>query len=263
MNKEVLLSIDPQNDFCDPNGALYVGGAEKDMDNLASFIKKYGKKLHDIHVSLDSHQEIHIAHPIFWINDKGEHPSPFTVICKDDVINGVWKAARPTFQKRAEDYVTKLKKDGRYVLCIWPPHCRVGSWGFGVFPSVFDALSNWEKENFAKVGFVTKGNNPFTEHYSIVKADVEDPSDPTTKLNTGFIDVLKEADKIFITGEALSHCVANSITDIATAFGDENIKKFVLLEDTSSNVTGFERLGQEFVNKFVSKGMQLAKTTDF
>ena len=33
MSKRIeLLIIDPQNDFCDPSGALYVGGAENDMD---------------------------------------------------------------------------------------------------------------------------------------------------------------------------------------------------------------------------------------
>ena len=30
-----LLAIDCQNDFCDPDGALYVPGAENDMTHLA------------------------------------------------------------------------------------------------------------------------------------------------------------------------------------------------------------------------------------
>ncbi len=36
--KNALLIIDAQYDFCHPNGALYVPGAEKDMKKLNGFI---------------------------------------------------------------------------------------------------------------------------------------------------------------------------------------------------------------------------------
>ena len=68
MSKRIeLLIIDPQVDFCDPNrGALYVPGAEQDMKRLAKMIGRLRDKLADVHVTLDSHHFIHIAHPIFW-----------------------------------------------------------------------------------------------------------------------------------------------------------------------------------------------------
>jgi nicotinamidase/pyrazinamidase len=75
--------------------------------------------------------------------------------------------------------------------------------------------------------------------------------------------VLKAADEILITGEALSHCVANSIRDIANNFGDDNIKKFVLLEDTSSNVNGCEKMGQDFVKEMIGRGMKITTTKDW
>ena len=75
-----LLVIDPQKDFCDPTGALYVKGAEKDMERLAAMVDKNGDKIDDIRVTLDSHQKIHIAHPICWQDAKGNHPAPFTII---------------------------------------------------------------------------------------------------------------------------------------------------------------------------------------
>jgi hypothetical protein len=40
-NKAVLLVIDPQVDFCDPKGNLYVNGADKDMVRLADMVNKY------------------------------------------------------------------------------------------------------------------------------------------------------------------------------------------------------------------------------
>jgi nicotinamidase/pyrazinamidase len=264
-----LISIDCQNDFCTPQGpggekaALLVGGADADMKRLAAFINKNQSRLSEIHCTLDSHQVIHIAHPIFWVDSKGNHPNPFTLITTDDVKKGTWRAFNPRWQSRAQTYVDTLAKNGRYVLCIWPPHCLIGTWGQSIVPEVANALYKWEEKTFSRINIVAKGSNYFTEHYSGVQADVEDPSDPSTKLNTNIIDALTEADEILITGEALSHCVASTIQDIANNFGDDNIKKFVLLEDTTSSVTGFEKLGQDFVKNMTARGMQRTTTKDW
>ena len=264
-----LLTIDPQCDFCIANGpggekgALVVGGADNDMTRLATFITKNKKRIEEIHCTLDSHQSVHIAHPIFWINSKNEHPNPFTVITVDDVKNGTWKTSYPPFQKRAQTYVETLAANKRYALVIWPPHCIIGSWGASIVPTVSNALIDWETTKFNRVNYVPKGSNFFTEHYSGVKADVEDPSDPSTKLNTNLIDALQVADEVVTTGEALSHCVANTVRDIANEFGIDNIKKLTLLTDTTSSVTGFEKLGQDFVLEMAAKGMKLTTTKDW
>lgn len=264
-----LITIDPQNDFCiktgpgGESGALVVAGADADMVRLGAFINKHQKRLSEIHCTLDSHQVIHIAHPIFWVNSKGEHPNPFTLISNDEVKNGVWRAFNPRWQSKAQEYVAKLTANARYPLVIWPVHCVIGSWGHSIVPAVQKALQEWEEKTFNRVNFVAKGSNLFTEHYSGVQADVPDDADPSTKLNTALIDTLNEADEILITGEALSHCVANTIRDVAAKFGDDNVKKFVLLEDTSSNVTTFEKLGRDFVTEMVKKGMKVTTTKDW
>jgi len=259
-----LLIIDPQFDFCDPKGALYVPGAEKDMERLAQMILKGKNKISDIRITMDSHRCLHIAHPIWWVDEKGNNPQPFTMIELSDVDgdNPKWRAANPGFQKRSVDYVKRLKSNGKYNLLIWPPHCLIGSNGHQVYKPLFDSLIEWEK-GFAAVDFVTKGVNMFTEHYSAVKADVEDPDDYSTRLNTGFIEKLKDADKILIAGEALSHCVASTVKDVAEEFGEDQIKKFVLLEDASSPVAGFEDLALDFVKEMTDRGMESAKTLDF
>lgn len=97
----------------------------------------------------------------------------------------------------------------------------------------------------------------------LLQADVPDPSDASTNLNTELIQRLQVADLIGITGQALSHCVANTIRDIASNFGEENIKKFVLIEDTTSSVGGFENLGEEFVKEMTARGMQVCKADEF
>lgn len=254
--------IDCQNDFCDPSGSLFVPCANEDAQRIAAMVTRLGNRLDDIHVTLDSYRTVDIAHPIFWSDSRGRHPSPFTLISATDVRDGIWLATNPGMQKRSLEYVETLEQNNRYVLCVWPEHCIIGTKGHSIYPSVSDALIEWEKENFALVDYVTKGSNPFTEHYSAVQADIPDPEDENTQLNTALLDILANADIVLICGEALSHCVANTVKDIADNFGDDNIKKLVLLEDTCSNVPNFESLGDNFVKEMIARGMQTSSSVN-
>lgn len=262
MQKVHLVIIDPQNDFCDPKGALSVPGADQDMTRLALMIDRIGTKLEDIHVTLDSHHLVDIAHPIFWKDSAGNHPNPFTIITAADIKDDKWTTTNPAHFTRAYEYVKALDANGRYPLCIWPPHCRIGTWGHTLYPAIEKSLTGWEQQ-FAMVDFVTKGSNIWTEHYSAMKADVPDPSDPTTQINTEFINTLMDADIIAVAGEASSHCVANTVRDIADAAGDDFLKKITLLTDATSPVPGFENLATDFINEMTSRGMKISKTTEF
>lgn len=262
MRRELLI-IDPQHDFCNSAGALYVPGAIEDIERLTTMIDRCGDRIDDIHVTLDSHHYVDIAHPIFWKDSKGNHPLPFTIISLEDVKNGKWTTTNPGWITRVTAYLQALVTGGRYPLCIWPPHCLIGSNGAKVSPNLFESLLHWEEKEFAMVDYVTKGSNFWVEHYSAVQAEVPDPEDPGTQLNIPLIETLQKADVIGISGQATSHCVANTIRDIAKNFGEENIKKFVLLEDTSSSVPGFEQLGLDFIDEMVSRGMQVANSIDF
>ena len=259
-----LVIIDPQNDFAQTTGSLYVKGAENDMSRLAKMVKRLGSKIDDIHVTLDSHHLMHVAHPIFWKNSKGQHPNPFTLITLDDVKNGNWFATVPSLHGRAVKYVEELQKNQRYVLCIWPPHCLIGTPGHNVVPELREALMEWEQTNLAIIDFVTKGSNYMTEHYSAVRADVLDAQDPSTQLNTEFIKTLMDADIILLAGEASSHCVRNTVTDTANGFNDDSyIKKMILLKDAMSPVPGFEKFEEDFINEMTARGMQISTTVDF
>lgn len=266
-----LVVIDPQNDFCDPDkGALYVKGAEDDMSRLANLVNTFGDKLDDIHVTMDSHHLIHVAHPIYWKDSAGNHPAPFTIITAQQVRDGVWTTTRPNWLRHtrkdfgALDYLEALEANGKYPLCIWPPHCLIGHWGHNVFPELLTALDNWEEKEFAAVNYVTKGSNYHTEHYSAVCADVPDPTDHTTDMNKGFLQTLIEADEILLSGEAGSHCLASTGRDSDGYFDDSSfVKKLVLLEDTTSPVPGFEGLQDSFIKDMTAKGMRVTTVADY
>lgn len=259
-----LLIIDPQFDFVNKNGALSVPGAQEDMERLAAFIDRAGSKLDDIHVTLDSHHPLHVAHGIFWKDSHGDHPNPFTIITAKDVQDGKWMASMPKFQRWCIEYTESLEKNGKYPLCVWPSHCLIGSNGAKVDETLFKSLLKWQENEFAVVNYVTKGSNIKTEHYSAVKADVTDPKDPSTQINTNLINALMEADLIALAGEAGSHCLASTGRDVAEAFGDDSyVKKLVLLTDATSPVPGFEKLQEDFIKEMVARGMQLSTTDKF
>jgi nicotinamidase-related amidase len=278
MAKKVhCLIIDPQNSFCVADGpitdeakktryhgTLVVPGALADMERLAKMINRVRTKLADIHVTLDSHHLVDVAHPIFWRDNKGSHPGPFTIISAKDVETGVWSPVVVSLYKRMLAYVQGLEKNGRYPLCIWPPHCLIGTWGHNVVDCLSDALLEFESEEFAVIDYVTKGSNIYTEHYSAVVADVPDPEDPGTQLNTRLVDTIMEADIIAVAGEAGSHCLRHTVTDIANAFGDDKyIQRIVLLTDATSPVPGFEKQQADFIKEMTARGMQLSTTVDF
>ena len=257
-----LLVIDPQIDFCDPGGALFVPGADGDMVRLAQMVERLAPRLDQIHITLDSHHLVDIAHPIFWQDERGNSPAPFTIISAEEVETGRWKAAQPQARGRAAAYVQALARHGRYPLCIWPPHCLLGSRGHDVQPVLFEALQSWE-QRYAVVDYVQKGSNIYTEHYSAIQADVPDPSDPSTQVNTVLVESLKQADILAVAGEAGSHCVANTVRDLAQFGGDLLVSKIVLLRDAVSPVGGFEAFEDSFVSEMTARGMQGSSTTEF
>lgn len=267
-----LLLIDIQNSFIIPDTEydglagghlnLCVEGAKEDSDRTATFISKHKDKLTDIHMTLDSHHVIHIASPVFWKDQAGNHPNPFTVITADDVRKGVWQATKRSLQAKALAYVESLETNGRYVLCIWPPHCIIGTKGHAIYEPVRRAVHEWEK-NFGIVDFVTKGSNPYTEHYSAVKADVIDHADPSTQLNMNLIQTLTDVDYLLIDGQALNFCLNFTVTDVANNVSADLAKKFVILEDATSPVKGFEALTDNFIADMKNRGVQFSTTTQF
>lgn len=272
MKKIHLLLIDPQNDFCNPDGTLFVNGAQEDCKRVAHFINRISRKLDDIHVSLDQHHTFDISHPTAWVDSSGNHPAPFTPIFKEDVERGKWQASIPGLQNRFLEYVGRLQANGRYTHLIWPKHCLIGSWGSVIDPVVFNALKEWEEQKPGRiVDYVTKGSNPFTEHFSAIQAEVPDNNDVSTQLNTRLIQSLIEADDVLIAGEASSHCVANTVRDIANNFGNiDFVKKLVYLTDASSAVPGddgtgktFKQYEEDFIKDLVSKGMRISTTKDY
>ena len=272
-----LLVIDPQNDFCDlPEAyrpvdpltrglqmpALPVAGAHADMQRLAAFVDNARSALDAICITLDSHHRIDIAHPGFWITGEGQAVSPFTTITAAQVRAGAFRPRDAAALSRALAYLDELDARGRYTLMVWPVHCEIGTWGHNVHADLKASLSAWEEHKLAAVQAVTKGENPWTEHYSAMQAEVPDEADPHTQLNRALIDELDRADLLLIGGEASSHCVKATTEHIVANLPSRDTSKVVLLTDAMSPVAGFEAQHESFLAGMQAKGVRLATCDD-
>lgn len=278
-----LLGVDPQIDFMgDDSGApfseeltsglvrsasLPVPGAIADMERFAALVDRLSNRLADIHITMDTHRTMHIAHPEFWLDANGQHPAPFTIISADDVRNGIWQPRRR--RDYVIEYLDALAAEGKFPHMIWPPHCRIGDWGHAVYPPLHAALTRWERDRFGCVNYVTKGSSLWTEHFGALMAQVQDPTDPSTQLNTGLILALQDADIIGVAGEALSHCVKTTIEQIADNIGDEHVRKMHLITDCMSPVAqppggpDFPEIGRQFLRDMEARGMTLTTSDQF
>jgi nicotinamidase-related amidase len=239
-----LVVIDPQNDFCDSRGSLYVEGAEDDIERLAAHLVQDGQRYSDIFVSLDSHDTMAIFHPKFWRDSHGCGPVPFTAITEDDYNRGKWRAASDGFGRYAEKMFSVMARKNIPSLVIWPEHCVVSTWGHNLAPRLQEALAAWRDSSGKPVRYIFKGENPYTEQFSIFEG--LDDSWPGTAFNRELYSRLAGASEVTFAGEALTHCVEASVTSYITRCGDiPDGQEIFILSDCSSPVANFDRKSSE------------------
>lgn len=228
-----LLIIDPQNDFCNPAGALYVPGAEEDIWRLTRFLRNdcARRVVNKVYVSLDTHVVQQIFHPVWWRSSQGEHPEPFTVISHRDVVEGRWVPADPDRFNQSLSYVEALETGGKHQLVIWPEHCLAYTHGWQIAKELAMALHDHAQGSAGFATMIHKGENPITEFYSVVEPEVvHDPRE----VNTVLLETLSRYDTVFVAGQARSHCVLSTLESFAKK--PALLAKTVLLSDCTSDV---------------------------
>ena len=85
-----VLAVDVQNTFCIPDFELFVAGrsgtgAVDDNRRLCEFIYRNLGTITRIFPSLDTHEAMQIFHPLWLIDEDGNHPEPYTLVSAEDV----------------------------------------------------------------------------------------------------------------------------------------------------------------------------------
>jgi nicotinamidase-related amidase len=251
-----LLVVDMQNTFCSPGFELFVAGrsgtgALDDARRLTEFVYRNLDTVTQVVPTLDTHQALQIFHRVMLVDEQGNHPEPFTLVTADDVESGRWRinptaaaglGLDPDYAEQHLRYYTRtLEEGGKYNLTIWPFHSMLGGIGHALVSAVEEAIFFHSIARQAPLDFQPKGDNPLTEHYSILGPEVEYDleGEPLGVRNLPLIERLLQYDAVVIAGEAKSHCVAWTIEDLLS---DPTVQerglqeKVYLLEDCTSPV---------------------------
>lgn len=252
----VLAVIDAQLDFISPDiGNLCVPGAVEDIDRLNRFIYGNIGTISHIVASLDTHYIFQPFHRRNWQAGsrptvhtigarkgqsylEGEMPDPFTIITLSDLDRDAWRPTR--LPARMREMLVKLESEGKKQLVIWPFHCILGSPGHAFDPTFLEAMFFHSAARSDQYDATVKGVSQSSEHYGILKAEVEFPDDDKTQLNIRVLDRWEKADRVYFAGQAKSHCVLETLNQVVSLFSgqgkDDVLKKLFVLEDCMSSV---------------------------
>lgn len=285
--KTWLMLIDVQNTFCIPGFELYVGGrsgtgAVDDNRRLVEFIYRNLGSITHISATLDTHRAQQIFHPVFFIDAEGNHPAPYTDIHASDLLAGKWRfnpalAAQfgisPEYgQEMMLHYTKTIEAKGKYALTIWPYHAMLGGIGHALVPIVEEAVFFHALVRLDQPDFEIKGDKPFTENYSVIGPEVlTGPMDePLGARNPKFIEQLQQFDRLYIAGQAKSHCIAWTVADLLEdirAVDPSLAEKVYLLEDCTSpvvvpGVVDHTEAAQAAFARFAEAGMKIVQSTE-
>ena len=251
-----LVAVDVQNTFCTPGFELFVAGrsgtgALDDSRRLCEFVYRNLGAITQVFPTLDTHGALQIFHRVLIEDPHGRPPPPFTNVTSAEVAEGRWRVNPAAAEGLGLDasyaeehlryYTQALEEGGKYSLTIWPFHAMQGGLGHALVPAVEEALFFHTIARYAPAGFQPKGDNPLTEHYSMLGPEVEEDreGEPLGRRNQPLIEELLRFDAVVIAGQAKSHCVAWTIQDL---LHDPTVQergleeKVYLLEDCTSPV---------------------------
>jgi nicotinamidase/pyrazinamidase len=265
--KVALILVDYQHDFVDPTGTLSVPGSQDDVARLLTWFYANAHRISSVYASLDTHIPFQIFYSSWWKNpETGEHPQPFTVITEEDVIGMKWvPLIDPDWSTR---YVHQLKQKAKKDLMIWPYHTMEGTLGHMLVAPISETIAWHSAARDTQPTYIVKGLTPRTEFYGIFGAEIPDPDVPESGLNVTLLDAVMKHDKVYIAGEAKSHCVLETERQLVSRFGNqaELMKRLYFLRDCTSSVKhpaiDFDALAEEELGNMERLGVQMAVSTD-
>ncbi|WP_028328784.1 nicotinamidase [Brachyspira alvinipulli] len=216
-----LLIVDPQRDFVDiKKGALAVNGAIEDIKKITRFIYSNMDRIANIYVTLDTHRYDSIFHPIMWKDALGNVVSPFTEVTLDKIESN---EIIPVYDRDIQiNYVRALEKQGSQNLMIWPYHCLHYTDGWLIEKQLSNMLLFFEMSKKVSVKKILKGQDAFTEMYGVLRAEVI--TENSMKYDNSWVYEIKNADDIYVCGEAKDYCVYETIKQFCEIYNnDKNI----------------------------------------
>jgi nicotinamidase-related amidase len=232
------------------------------MKRLARFVGDARNVLEGIIITMDTHPTVSIERTTFWRQGNGARVAPLTQITEKDVVEGLYLPRNDSLRGEVEAYLRALEAGGRYRLMVWPVHCVLGTWGHNIHRALAGEIGAWEEQAQCSALKVLKGMNPMTEQYSAVRAEVPRADDPKTRTNELLVAKAKPGKGLLlVAGEASSHCVAATMTDLLETLTADERRRVVMLNDCMSPIHGFESAAEKFFERATAQGVSLMNAT--
>jgi nicotinamidase-related amidase len=269
------FGIDVQVAFCSPGASLFVPGAVEDTRRTVEWLYRNLDRVTGLYFSMDTHRVFQIFHPAWWVDREGRHPAPFTPITSEEVRAGRWSPI--SHPKESLEYCLRLEKSGKYVLTIWPYHALLGGVSHALEPAMMEAALFHSLVRKRQTHFETKGTHALTENYSVLSPEVRELGGQVVgNFNAPFLKLLLEYDRVYVFGQAKSHCVLSTLNDVRDYIQANDPKladRIYVLEDAMSPVPpppinplppalDFPRIATEAIEAYRKAGFHIVKTTD-
>lgn len=170
MNKRILIAIDPQRDFAEEDGALYVPGAKEAVENIKKFMFANKDELLGVVFTADNHPSDH---------------------CSFKVNGG-----------------------------LWDEHCVQGTAGQEILPELIETC----KSAGLNYHVLLKGEHSDKEEYSAFGRSRGMGN--LTMLRSETRTVMTHTNRFVVCGFCGDYCVKDSVADLISAVGAENVEIF-------------------------------------
>jgi nicotinamidase-related amidase len=281
-----VLAVDIQNTFCIPDFELFVAGrsgtgAVDDNRRLCEFLYRNLGEITQIFPSLDTHHAMQVFHAIWLVDERGDHPAPYTLVSAEDVATARWRLNSAVAEALGIDidyaerhlayYTRRLAEGGKYDLTVWPYHAMLGGIGHALVSAVEEAIFFHGLARYSSPDFQVKGDNPLTEHYSMLGPEVTEGPDGDRLVgkNTELIEKLLTFDAVVVAGQAKSHCLAWTIDDLLDDEGlrERLAERTYLLEDCTSavvvpGVVDYTDEADAAFERYAAAGMHVVRSTE-
>jgi nicotinamidase-related amidase len=222
-----------------------------------------------------------VFHAIWLVDEHGDHPAPYALVSAEDIQAGRWSMNAAVAaalgidvdyaQRHLAHYARWLAAGGKYALTVWPYHAMLGGIGHALVSAVEEACFFHGVARYSRPDFQVKGDNPLTEHSSMLGPEVtEGPDgDPIGRRNTALVGKLLTFDAVVVAGQAKSHCLAWTIEDL---LDDDEVRERLaprtyLLEDCTSPVVvpgaaDYTEQADAAFGRYAAAGMRVVRSTD-
>jgi len=128
---------------------------------------------------------------------------------------------------------------------------------------------------------LTKGMSQSAEHYGALMAEAQFSDDPKTQLNMEVVNKLRgdeyrEAERIYIAGQAKSHCVLETVEQVVAIFSKDSpelLDRLYILQDCMTSipdikdsdgnvVVPFDKITEDRFVEFKKMGLKFVNSTD-